>query len=394
MDREVENGESPLESWQSQGRPSLPYSRQRIYDDDVAKVVEVLRRDLITQGPEVEAFEEDLARRVGARYAVAFNSGTSALIAAVRSLELDQGVKGVVPAITFAASATALVHAGVTPVIADVDPATGLLSPDTLEAAIDPSVVVVVAVHYAGFPLDMDEVGRVARRHGLAVIEDAAHALGASRAGDPVGSCRNSDATIFSFHPVKAITTGEGGALVTNDATIAERARRFRHHGIVPTPDVAPWVYDVRSLGINGRITDFQCALGRSQLAKLDRHVEARNRLARRYDDAFGEGTPVRPAPRPSGEAVHAYHIYPALLPSETSRLNAFEALRARGVGVQVHYVPLHHHTFFKSLGAPPPEALPGAESFYRRELSLPIYPGLSDAEQDRVVELLLDSLR
>lgn len=383
-----------MKRWRSQKKPSLPYSRQRIYDDDVAKVVEALRRDFITQGPEVEAFEDDLARRVGARHAVAFNSGTSALMAAVRSLELDQGAKGIVPAITFAASASALVHAGLRPVIADVDPATGLLSPDTLKAVIDPSVVVVVAVHYAGFPLDMDELGRVARRHGLAVIEDAAHALGASRRGEPVGSCRNSDAAIFSFHPVKAITTGEGGALVTNDASVAERARRFRHHGIVSTPDVAPWVYDVRSLGINGRITDFQCALGRSQLAKLDQHVEERNRLARRYDDAFGEGTPVQAAPRPSDEAVHAYHIYPALLPSENSRLHAFEVLRARGVGVQVHYVPLHHHTFFKSLGAPSPEALPGAEAFYRRELSLPIYPGLSDAEQDRVVELLLDSLR
>ena len=369
--------------------PEVPYSRQRIYEEDIAAVSEALCRPLITQGPEVEAFEAALAARVGARYAVAFSSGTAALMAATAALGLEKGSEGIVPSITFAASATSLIHAGIRPRIVDVDPHTGLIDLSACEEAIGASTSVIVAVHYAGFPLDMEALGNLARRHSLALIEDAAHALGAQRDGSPVGSCVHSDVAVFSFHPVKAITTGEGGALVTNDATIAETARRYRHHGIVPTPEVAPWSYDIRALGINGRITDFQCALGRSQLRHLDDHIAARNEIASAYDLELARIEGIRPAPRPPRGSVHAYHLYPALLDSEKSRRRAFDMLRAAGIRAQVHYVPLHRLTLFKEVGAPDPAEMRGAEEFYARELSLPIFPGLSVDDRNRVVEVL-----
>ncbi len=367
-------------------RPPIPYSRQQIGEDDIAAVSEVLSRDLITQGPEIEAFEEELARHCGASYAVCFNSGTTALWAAVSALGIEAGAEGIVPAITFAATATALIHAGLRPVIVDVDPDTGNIDPAALEAAVTEKTRVVMAVHYGGLPAPMSEIVRVAKRYDLAVIEDAAHALGAIDKGVPVGSCSNSNAAVFSFHPVKAITTGEGGALLTNDASLAENARRFRHHGIVRRPGGGPWYYDVAALGINGRITDFQCALGRSQLRKLERHIKERNEIAGFYDVRLSSIEGIQPAAKAPAGSRHAYHLYPARTTDPKDRPRLFEALMQAGIQPQVHYVPLHYHSLFESMGAPPRGALPAAESFYEREISLPVYPGLSVADREAVV--------
>lgn len=370
------------------GRP-IPYSRQRIDGGDIEAVSDVLSRDLITQGPEVESFEKELSRRCGARYGVCFNSGTSALWAAVASLGLEKGSEGVVPAITFAATATALLHAGVRPVIVDVDPVTGNLDPASVEAAITERTGVVVAVHYGGLPAPMAEISEIAGRRGIAVIEDAAHALGATYRGAPVGSCAHSDAAVFSFHPVKAITTGEGGALLTNNAAVAERARCFRHHGIVAQPEKAPWFYDVPTLGINGRISDFQCALGRSQLRKLDAHVTERNAIALSYQARLSDIDGISPAPAAPEGSLHAHHLYPARIDDPRDRGPLFEALLHSGIKPQVHYVPLHFHTLFRSIGAPERGSLPAAEAFYDSEMSLPIYPGLAPEDQDRVVAVI-----
>lgn len=367
-------------------RRPIPYSRQRIEDDDIAAVSEVLSRDFITQGHEIEMFEEELARRCGARHAVCFNSGTSALWAAVAGLQAQAGSEGIVPAITFAASATALVHAGVRPVIVDVDPETGNLDPAAFDAAMSERTAVVVAVHFGGLPAPMQEIADIARRNGIAVIEDAAHALGASYRGAAVGSCSHSVAAVFSFHPVKAITTGEGGAIVTNDSDLAERARRFRHHGIVSRSEVQPWAYDVTTLGINGRITDFQCALGRSQLKKLDIHIGERNAIAAAYDARLSHVDGISPAPAAPEGSLHAYHLYTAKVDDPQDRRPLFDALLRSDIRPQVHYIPLHYHSLFRSMGAPERGGLPAAESFYESEISLPVYPGMTAEDQDRVV--------
>ncbi|MER3395938.1 MAG: UDP-4-amino-4,6-dideoxy-N-acetyl-beta-L-altrosamine transaminase [Acidimicrobiia bacterium] len=371
-------------------RPPLPYSRQKIEKDDIEVVCRTLERDVITQGPELQTFEEELASKCGARYAICFNSGTAALWAAVASLGLEKGVDGVVPAITFVASATALIQAGVRPIIADVNPATGNLDADTLRASITEKTSVIVVVHYGGLPAPMEEIARVAASYGgIPIIEDAAHALGASYKGEPVGSCSLSKATVFSFHPVKAITTGEGGALVTNDSGLAEKARRYRHHGITPVPERGPWYYDVTSLGMNGRITEFQCALGRSQLKKLDSYIVERNAIASTYDDRLAATDGISSAAKAPEGSLHAYHLYPARLDDPSDRGALFETLISAGIRPQVHYIPLHYHSLFRSLGAPEKGSLKGAENFYETEISLPIYPGLTREDQERVLNAI-----
>ncbi len=364
----------------------IPYSRQRIGPEDVEAVAKVLERDLITQGPEVAALEEDLAGACGAAFAVCFNSGTSALWAAVHALEIEPGSEGIVPAITFAATATALVANGVRPVIVDVDEKTGNIDPQAFEASLTEATAVVMVVHYAGLPAPIEAIAEVARSRGIKVIEDAAHALGAHYGGTRVGACAHSDAAVFSFHPVKAITTGEGGALLTNDAEVAERARRFRHHGIQPLDDVEPWLYDVRTLGLNGRITDFQCALGRSQLRKLESFILERNDVARFYDSRLAGIEGISPAARAPEGSRHAYHLYPAKVERSEARGALFRHLLECGIRPQVHYIPLHYHTLFKAHSAPPRGALPAAEAFYEREISLPVYPGMSEEERTAVV--------
>ena len=360
---------------------SIPYGRQSIDDGDIAAVVAVLRGDWLTQGPAIEQFENSLATKVQARYAVAFANGTAALHAAMVAGGIGHNHSVVTSPLSFAASANCARYVGADPVFVDIDP-------DTLN--LDISAVgradALVAVHYAGLPVDLAAM-RVRPR---VVVEDAAHALGAATPDGPVGNCAHSDMCVFSFHPVKTITTGEGGAVTTNDAALAERLRTFRTHGIVRKPEQGGWYYEIEELGYNYRITDLQAALGTSQLQRLGSFVAMRNALARRYHQLLDgiDGVTLPPI-APEG-TTHAYHLFPVRV---HNRRAVYDAMRAANIGVQVHYVPIYRHPIYADLHCSPAE-YPETERAYEGLLSLPMFPALTKNDQDRVVSVLLDALR
>ncbi|MCC6214423.1 MAG: UDP-4-amino-4,6-dideoxy-N-acetyl-beta-L-altrosamine transaminase [Polyangiaceae bacterium] len=379
--------------------PFLPYGRQAIDETDVAAVVEALRSDLLTTGPRVEAFERALAERLGVRHVIAVSNGTAALHAAYHAVGVGSGDTVVVPAITFLATANAARFLDAEARFADVGADDGLLAADLLERALADGgpVRAVAPVHLTGRPVDLDGVAAVARAHGAAVIEDACHALGATYRGAPIGACSRSDAAVLSFHPVKHVTTGEGGAIATNDDTIARRARRFRSHGMVhdaaslESPSPGPWYYEQQELGYNYRITDLQCALGSSQLRRLDDFLARRRALAARYDTLLAEVPHVRPIARGPEGAESAWHLYAVLIDFAAvgrTRGEVMLALRERGIGSQVHYIPVPAQPYYRRRGADPAR-FPGALRYYERTLSLPLFPALRDDDPDRVVAAL-----
>ncbi|HEY7060812.1 MAG TPA: UDP-4-amino-4,6-dideoxy-N-acetyl-beta-L-altrosamine transaminase [Chloroflexota bacterium] len=375
------------------GRPvrprMLPYGRQSVDAADVQAVVDVLQSDWLTTGPGVAAFEAAFAARVGARHAVAVSNGTAALHAAAFAAGLGPGAAAIVTPMTFAASANCVRYQGGTVVFADVRPDTLNLDPARVAAAIGPRTRAIVVVDYTGQPADLGELNAIAARHGLVVIEDAAHALGATYRGRPVGALTH--LTTFSLHPVKHITTGEGGVVTTDDAALAERLRLFRNHGI--TSDhrqreaEGSWVYEMVALGYNYRITDFQCALGLSQLGKLDGWVARRRAIAARYTAAFANCPAIEPPPvLPDRES--AWHLYVIRLNLErlrATRVDVFRALRAENIGVNVHYVPVPWHPYYRELGYARGQ-WPVAEAAYERMLSLPLFPAMTDADVDDVI--------
>jgi perosamine synthetase len=375
----------------------LPYGRQSIDQDDIDAVVAVLRSDYLTTGPEVPRFEAALCGACDAPFAVAVCNGTAALHATSAALGLGPGDEVLVPAITFAATANGARYVGAEPRFVDVDPDTGLMRPEAIEAAVTPRTRAIYPVHMTGLPADLDAIGAVAAAHGLRVVEDAAHALGARLGDEPIGACRRSDMAIFSFHPVKHVTTGEGGAILTRDPDLTARLRRFRDHGMARDeadfrePSPGPWYHEQQDLGMNYRLSALQCALGTSQLAKLEAFVARRRAIAARYDAAFAAHARVRPlAPGPAG-AVSAYHLYVVLIDFDalgTTRAAVMNGLRERGVGTQVHYIPVPAHPYYRDRGHDP-AAYPGAQRYYARALSLPMYPALTDADVDRVVSAL-----
>ncbi len=356
----------------------IPYGHQSIDDDDIAAVVEVLKGEWLTQGPNVEAFEDALAAEVGARHAVAFANGTAALHAACAAGGLGPGSVVATSTLSFVASASCARMVGADVRLLDIDPSTLNVDPLSVPADVD----ALVAVHFAGLPMDLEQLPHRPRL----VIEDAAHALGASTSAAKVGSCVHSDMCCFSFHPVKTITTGEGGAVTTNDDGLAERLRRFRNHGMERRPDVGPWAYEVNEIGFNYRLTDLQAALGLSQMRKLERFLARRRALADRYRRELADAPLVLPPAPPDGVG-HAYHLFTVRV---ADRDRIFGELRDRGIGVQVHYIPIHHQPAF-ARWAPGP--LPAADDAHRGLLSLPLHPDLSDADQDRVIEALRDVL-
>lgn len=369
----------------------LPYGHQWIDDDDIEAVVRVLRGEWITQGPTVKEFERKVAEYCGARYAVAMANGTAALHAACLAAGIGPGDEAITTPITFAATANAVVYCGGRPVFADVRPDTLTIDPQDIERRITPRTRAILPVDFAGLPADMDAVREIARRHSLVVIEDAAHALGASYKGRRVGTL--GDMTVFSFHPVKHITTGEGGMVLTDDERFYERLIRIRHHGIVRdvaqgSADRSAWYYQIPELGYNFRLTDFQSALGISQMSKLDSFVERRRSIARSYQQAFADLAALGLPREPEGYRS-SYHIFVIQLVLE--RLHAgrdvvFDALRAEGIGVNVHYVPVHLHPYYTKRLGYGPGCYPNAEAYFRRALTLPLFPRMTERDVADVV--------
>jgi len=371
----------------------LPYSRQSVSEDDIRAVVEVLRSEWLTTGPTVDRFERAVAAYAGAGQAVAVSSGTAALHAAMFALGIGPGDEVIVPAMTFVATANAVVYQGGTPVFADVEPDTLLLDPRKLESLVTSRTRAIVAVDYAGQPCDYRALRAVAAGYGLALVADAAHSLGARHRGQPVGSL--ADLPTFSFHPVKAITCGEGGMLTTEDPGLAARARSFRNHGITrdhrQRAEAGTWQYEMTELGHNYRISDLQCALGLSQLDRLDAWLDRRRALAARYDAALADLDGIRPlAVRP--EIDHAYHLYVVRIDRRRLGLGreaVFTALRRQGLGVNVHYRPAHLHPFYRERFGTHLGLCPAAEVAAAEILSLPLFPAMADEDVDRVIAAL-----
>jgi UDP-4-amino-4,6-dideoxy-N-acetyl-beta-L-altrosamine transaminase len=367
----------------------LPYGHQVIDADDTASVLRVLESDWLTTGPEIELFEQALAGVAGVPETIAVSNGTAALHAAAAALDIGPGDEVIVPVMTFAASANCVRYQGGTVVFADVCPDTLTIDPAAAAALVTKRTKAIVAVDYTGQPCDYDELASLARQHGLRLIADAAHALGASYRGRPAGTL--ADLTTFSFHPVKHITTGEGGAVATADPALAARVRRFRSHGIISNhrerEERGAWVYEMVELGYNYRMTDFQCALGRAQLAKLPGWIARRRAIAARYAAALAGLAEVE-APVERADRQSAWHLYVVRLALDRLRVGrpeVFRALRAENIGVNVHYIPVPWHPYYQGLGYKR-GSWPVAEAEYERLLSLPMWAGMTDNDMDDVV--------
>lgn len=354
----------------------IPYGRQTIDEDDIAAVVAVLRGDWLTQGPAIEAFERAIAERVEAEHAVAFANGTASLHGACAAAGIGPGDLAATSPLTFAASANCARYLGAAVTFVDID---DTLCMDT--QLVPPGVDVLVPVHFAGYPMDLSSV----TNRPKVIVEDAAHALGAWTTDGPVGNCAHSDMTSFSFHPVKPITTGEGGVVTTNNADLADAMRRFRTHGITPTHEEGKWSYDIPTVGYNYRLTDLHAALGLSQLRKLDAFIERRQAIAARYDDSLA-GLPLTLPPKAPPGSGHGYHIYPIRV---ANRRSVFEQLHERGIAVQVHYKPVPMLGAYAGNTDP----IPKAAAAYEGLISLPIFPTLDEDSQDRVVGALKEIL-
>jgi perosamine synthetase len=364
---------------------TLAYGGQTIEEDDINAVAETLRSDWLTTGPKVDAFEEAFADFVETEEAVAVSNGTAALHAAMHAIGIGPGDEVIVPTITFAATANSVTFEGGTPVFADVDPDTLLLAPESVEEKVSPDTKAIVGVDYMGQPCRYDALRDIADAHDLVLLDDACHATGGSYKGRPVGSL--ADLNTFSLHPVKNMTTGEGGMITTDNADWAEKMRRFRNHGITSThherAEEGSWYYEIPEAGYNYRLTDFQCALGMSQLQKLPGWVERRREIASRYDEAFGSMEAVEPVKRRE-DATCAYHLYVIRLvldQLQADRKKIFEALQAEGIGVNVHYIPVHLQPYYRENFGTEPGLCPNAEAAYERILTLPVFPRMREED-------------
>ena len=388
----------------SEPKPFIPYGRQTITEADISAVVEVLRSPFLTQGPVVPAFEQAVAAKVGARYGVAVNSATSALHIACLALDLGPGDRLWTSPITFVASANCGRYCGAAVDFVDIEPSTGLMSMAALQTKLEQAELtgtlpkVLVPVHLTGSSCDMAAIGELAERYGFAVLEDASHAIGGRYQGEPVGNCRHSAITVFSFHPVKIITTGEGGLSTTNDPLLAQRMTELRSHGIVreaerfERPAAGPWVYEQQQLGFNYRITDIQAALGLSQLQRLDEIVAERNRQLQRYQELLAD-LPVQllEVPEDVLSSVHLAVIRLQQVSAQEHR-QVFEGMRATGIGVQLHYSPVHLQPYYRALGFAEGQ-FPEAEAYSSSAISLPLFPGLSEEQQQQVVAAIRQEL-
>ena len=369
---------------------SIPYGKQWIDEDDISAVVKVLGSDWLTQGPDIEEFENTIANYVGSKYAVAFSSGTSALHGAMFAAGINSGDEIITSPITFVATSNSAIYLGARPGFVDIDLNTYCIDTAKIEEAITENTKVIAPVDLAGYPVDIQAVMEIARKHKLIVVEDSAHALGAKRNGKMVGT--EADMSMFSFHPVKHITTGEGGIIATNNEDYYKRMKIFVTHGITKDPALlqkndGPWYYEMQELGFNYRLTDFQCALGLSQLKKIESFLDRRNEIASMYDEAFKdvEGLVIPPKPEQHGSR-HAYHLYPILL-TKTDRKDAYVKLREMGIFAQVHYIPVHLQPYYSKNYGFKKGDYPNAEYYYEHELSIPMYPRMTNEEVNYVIE-------
>lgn len=367
----------------------IPYGKQTIDQDDIQAVVDVLKSDFLTTGPKIAEFEQTVADYVGAKYAVAISNGTSALHAACFAAGIGPGDEVITTPLTFAASANCVLYCGGTPVFADVDPKTYNIDPEDIRRKITDRTKAIIAVHLAGQPCDMDAIHSIAHEYGLIVIEDGAHALGSVYKGKKVGSL--SDMTTFSFHPVKPITTGEGGMIVTDNEEFYKKMVLFRSHGItrddsMMTRNDGPWFYQQFDLGYNYRITDIQCALGCSQMKKLDRFLARRKEIVARYNEAFADCDNII-TPYQLSDTESGWHLYIVQV-KNCDRRQVFEAMREKGIGVNVHYIPVYMHPYYQEHGYENVHCA-NAEEIYSHIISLPLYPGLTSEQQDYVIDTL-----
>ena len=380
----------------------IPYGKQSISDDDIAAVVAVLRSDFLTQGPIVPEFEKTVAVSCGANHAVAVNSATSALHIACIALGVGPGDLVWTSPITFVASANCARYCGADVDFVDIDPRTYNMSAVRLAEKLEKAKLsgrlpkVVIPVHLSGQSCEMQAIHALSQQYGFRIVEDASHAIGGSYQGEKVGSCRYSDITVFSFHPVKIITTGEGGMAVTNDLELAKHMARLRSHGItrypaeMTHPPDGSWYYQQIELGFNYRMTDIQAALGMSQMRRLDDFVAQRHAIAQRYDDLLKDSVATTPWQHPdSHSALHLYVIRLKLGAMKTTHREVFERMRAEGIGVNLHYIPVYRQPYYAQMGFRP-EDFPNAERYYAEAITLPIFPGLTVIQQGEVVRRLL----
>lgn len=381
----------------------IPYGRQQITDEDIQSVVEVLKSDFITQGPAVVQFEQSVVQWCGAEFACAVNSATSALHLACLALGVGEADWLWTTPNTFVASANCGLYCGARVDFVDIDPQTYNLCATQLEQKLvkaqQEGVLpkVVVPVHFAGQSCDIKRIHELSQQYGFKVIEDASHAIGGLYQGQPIGNGRYSDITVFSFHPVKIVTTGEGGMAVTNDAALGNKMSLLRSHGVtrdtglMTRNDEGPWYYQQVDLGLNYRMTDIQAALGVSQMTRLESFIEKRHHIAQRYDEMLKDIAVTTPFQ--SADSHSAYHLYPVRVNDELRRRDVFEHLRANGIGVNVHYIPVHTQPWYEQMGFRKGD-FPHAEHYYAGAISLPMYPDLTEDDQDYVVKTLKDALQ
>jgi len=368
----------------------IPYGRQYIDDEDISEVSKVLKSDFVTQGPKIGEFEEKIADYCGSNYAVAFNSGTSALHGAYSALGIVSGDEVIITPNTFVATSNAALYLDAWPVFVDIKE-NGNIDEEKVEEKITDKTKLIVPVHYSGNPANLTELYKLSKKYEIKIIEDAAHALGAKYKGEKIGNCRYSEMTTFSFHPVKHLTTGEGGAVLTNDEEYYEKLLMFRSHGITKTDLInesdGGWYYEMQSLGYNYRITDIQTVLGLSQLKKLDKFVKRRIEIAHKYDKAF-KGNKYFEFIKEEHNVNSSYHLYPIILKNDYKdrKKEIFNSLREEGLGVQVHYIPVYLQPYYQKLGYKK-GLCPMAENFYHREISIPMYPAMHNDDVNYVVQ-------
>ena len=380
----------------------LPYGTQRIDEDDERAVLEVLRAPYLTQGPKGAEFEREIAERVGAKYCVTFCNATSGLHCAVRALNLPAGTEGITSPNTFVASANCMVYGGMTPVFADIDPRTYDVTAETIAARVTEKTRLFIPVHFGGQPCDMERISALAKTKGCRVIEDAAHAIGSIYAdGSPVGNCRYSDMTVFSFHPVKTVTSAEGGAVTTNDPELYRRLLLFRSHGITKDPaqmvreSPGPWYYEMQELGFNYRMTELQAALGASQLKKLDRFKARRREIVARYNEAFA-GLANVTVPYEDPRVSSCFHLYVPRFDFKAMGISRSEfgrRLHLHEVGWQVLYIPVYTQPWYERAYGVRRGLCPNAEAYYEEALALPLYPKLTDADVGHVIAAVKEAL-